>query len=353
LIFSYALGKDALPLLKELSLFGDWETGAFPMLLRGLSEGACPRLEVIDHLPIPFRGHNAFDRCETREVVKALVEMLEKRCALGTCAGLKKLDGMWFDWTSPSDCIRILRAVLPTLEELPELETWDFVVAREFYAIGGPYLKALDVMLEDDLYALASKPEAFMRLQTLYLVVHNEDDHPTSEPAIRSFSAALAQGAWPQLRCLSVQDGDLGEGRQVLIGALIKRHGIRGGLEEFHFSVELTDKDVDALAEAFSKGCFTQLKKLSLAHNRTVTDLGAARLAKVLQHAPLLESLELNSTGMRNEGCRAVAHAVASHCPAMKKLVFPREIGDEGLIKVQRTLRAANRGTTLTASYWW
>lgn len=86
--------------------------------------------------------------------------------------------------------------------------------------------------------------------------------------------------------------------------------------------VELTDLDIDVLADAFTEGCFSQLKKLSLTTDY-MTDSGAVRLAEVLQHSPLLEKLLLSYTKMRQEGCEALASAVVTGCPAMKKLVLP------------------------------
>ena len=304
--FAYALGKGALPMLKELSMTGAWERGAVPILLRGISKGACP-LEVIHNLPIPFYGwydgdghleeNDDVDDEETGACTGALLEMVEKRGELGNCFGLKKLGGKWLDWMPSDVCIRVFQAVLSTLEELPECDEWEEDVLHEFVAIGAPRLMTLKLQQLSVLNAISNKPGAFMLLEELNLSFLG-GSATNILSGVQALSLALAQGAWSQLRRLTIRHTRLeDEGWQVLFGALTKRHTVRGGLEELIFSsVGATNKNVEALADAFASGCFANMKKLSLTYNQTVTGLGAARLAKALRHAPLLETLELNDT---------------------------------------------------------
>ena len=361
--FSYVLGRGALPVLKKISIKGAWEKGAVPALLRGLSEGACPLLHTIDSLLIPFYSwdleedgdleqNDDFDEEETDNCMKALTEMLEARHNLVSCVGFRKIGGNWLDWVGSDDCGRIFWFVLPTLEELPECEEWEDDVLHEFVAIGAPRLKHLKLQQLNVLVEISNKPEAFMQLQEFDLILHNEGIVvPMS--AMSSFSAALAQGAWPQLQRLSIKHATLEEeGWKILIGGLSKRRSANGCLQELIFlDVKLTDNDIAVLADAFAAGGFSSLKLMCLAYNNTVTDVGAACLAKVLHHAPLLETLKLNDTGIRSKGCGAVAFAVVSECPAMKKLVLPCEIGESAQNIIKGIVSAANGEATLTVSF--
>jgi hypothetical protein len=191
-----------------------------------------------------------------------------------------------------------------------------------------------------------------MQLQKLGFYLFHEDV-TNDVSTIRKFSSALTRGAWPHLQALDIACGNLEEESwRTLLGALINRCGVSGSLQELIFrEVTLTDEQVGALADAIATGGLASLKTLSLSYT-IVTDLGATLLAKVLHHAPRLEILRLSSTGIGSEGCGALAFAAAVGCPAMKELVFPREIGDEGRTMVKGILSAANRGDSLAVSFW-
>lgn len=256
---------------------------------------------------------------------------------------------------------RMLRAALPTLEEFPHVDEWDEDedLLRVLSEVGAPSLKHLYLYrLNPGLKALqmlVNTPEGFEQLQDLEFDFCGPDCEDTQDllREFHRFSKLLTDSFWPHLQELSVSDIILGGERwQELIDALITRRGEVASLQKLMFwKVRLTDEDIDVLADAFTEGCFSHMKRLQLTDEDGVTDRGAARLAEVLHYAPLLETLRLFMTAIRGARCGALAFAVVTDCPAIKELWLPRQIEQQGRDIINGIISSANLEGPLTVKF--
>jgi hypothetical protein len=168
--FSYALRRtNVLSALEEITFNQcDWEVGAFPMFLHAFAQGACPRLHSFDYLSLPVANDDydaeedqyTVNEEEARHYMKALTEMLEQRQALGTCVGMKRFGGAWLRHGPMALRERILRAALPTLQEMPNHGKWPEALPEMFVQIGAPCLLELEVQDTQLLRAIATRPGA-------------------------------------------------------------------------------------------------------------------------------------------------------------------------------------------------
>lgn len=186
--FVRALQNGALPLLESITMEIGWEDGAAPTPLRGFKGGACPRLHTILYMNTPNRswyedenGVINFDDRNTDDAweacAEALAEMLEERNELGTCAGLKQLLMESITHLPQPFCSRILRAALPTLEELPQPSNGRYMkmlhwaededVMHDLTEIEAPCLKGLQLHHLNVLQVITERPGAFGQLQSL------------------------------------------------------------------------------------------------------------------------------------------------------------------------------------------
>ena len=219
------------------------------MFLHALAQGSCARLHSIENLSLPVNNDDdsdAEDEEETRHYMEALADMLEQRQALGSCVGMKKLGGPWLSHGPIALRERILRTVLPTLEELPDCEEWPETLSETFFQVGAPSLLQLKVLDTQLLWGISTRPDALDGLLNLSIKYSFER---RSLDDIRLFAKALAEGAWPKLQLLLFDHVQLGrESFQVLLNGLVARlktqakplQGLAlcgGGL---------TDEDVDA-----------------------------------------------------------------------------------------------------------
>jgi hypothetical protein len=226
---SYAFAANALPCLTSIH-FGDyWEKGALAILLRPFNNGACPRLHTIATLPIPFYrsygNEGGVDQQETNNCMEALAAMFEARAVLdGPCVGLKKLGGNWLSAGVPAALVtRVLRATLPTLEELPKHERLEGEeIVRAFVDVDAPHVKKLYLHDMPLLRGIAGKPKAFKGVRTLHVLISGG----SFATDMQLFASTLAQGVcWPHLESLNMSGTNLagGERLHVLLQALVER----------------------------------------------------------------------------------------------------------------------------------
>jgi hypothetical protein len=315
-------------------------------------------LHTITTLPIPFQPYypdenepqilyfdSEIDEKETEDCMQALVAMVEARAALGgTCVGLKKLDGDWLSDGRPDLVARVLHATLPTLEELPEHDKLSEEAMRTFVDEEAPRLKELELKDMRLLREIAGKALTFKGLRTLRISICGE----SVDADIHVLASALSRGiCWPYLECLDMSLMNLGSGERfhVILHALLERkqHVGKGLCELLLHWTELTDADISGpLVDAFRAGIFSELKTLSLVHHKEIGDEGAIALAAVLGRAPCLTSLELHDTKIEGRGCGAIAYAVTSVCPALRRLVLP-SLGRVAEQLVEEIISAMNR----------
>lgn len=99
--------------------------------MKALRCGACPHIHTLEMLLDSreleiFNGEcresedAGWDEAKTELNMVAVADALEERQRLGTCASLKCFGRAWLLYSSPEVQIRLLKLLLPTLEELPD-----------------------------------------------------------------------------------------------------------------------------------------------------------------------------------------------------------------------------------------
>jgi len=101
-----------LLILWGLSVHCHLSPGAIPQLARALARGTAPQLTDL-----------SIDYCGDSDL-EALADMMEVRARLPNCKGLERFVGdsrrsCWFDETAQATRIRLVRALLPSVQYLP------------------------------------------------------------------------------------------------------------------------------------------------------------------------------------------------------------------------------------------
>jgi hypothetical protein len=139
---------------------GFFEEGGVEAIMQAFQAGACPHLHTLA-LPIPYYGsyYSSWEGAEmmndwpdpeqTEIELKAIAQAMEARRNLGIL-GLKKLQDRWLTFGSVEVRARLLRVLLPSVEELPKVEDWrgghppcgwQLEFAAVFDEVGAPELK--------------------------------------------------------------------------------------------------------------------------------------------------------------------------------------------------------------------
>jgi hypothetical protein len=84
-------------LLEELRVDGTGETAGLIALVRGFRRGSCPHLHTLELPFYPGNPQNDEAHKHTDIFMNAVAEVLEERHRLGTCQGLKRLEGKWLN----------------------------------------------------------------------------------------------------------------------------------------------------------------------------------------------------------------------------------------------------------------
>jgi hypothetical protein len=150
---------DSLEVLKLHMLKCDDD--GFGIILRALRGGRCPKLEVlyvlIPHIYQDDEAENGWwhDEEQTQRNMHTLADTLESRRMLGTCRGLKELDGedysslgcydtkSWGSYGSIGVRVQLLRVLLPSLERLSGsmlIREWEPEFVEVIHDIGAPLL---------------------------------------------------------------------------------------------------------------------------------------------------------------------------------------------------------------------
>lgn len=132
------IAKGQLPHLERLRSELKWRKGGIALLIDGFRNGACPKLHSLG--------------CFLYEVgdgsdggMEAVANFVESRQHLPGCSPIKELSGAWAVHGSDQVRVRLLRALLPYMEEFDEMPTMTSAMARMIKEMGAPCLQELSV----------------------------------------------------------------------------------------------------------------------------------------------------------------------------------------------------------------
>lgn len=182
--------QGALSLLERFQLF-DCKKCGIEVIMKPFKAGACPYLHTLA-LPIPFYetyfdeegNHDEFDHYDDEQTdkdLKAILQALETRKELGI-TDLKNFEGGdWLDYGTVEVRLRLLRLLLPYLEDIPGTEQFhedwqeDFdYFAAVFAEVGAPRLKRFDFPAQS--FRLIASLQSMTSLTTLSFDPHSMDN---------------------------------------------------------------------------------------------------------------------------------------------------------------------------------
>lgn len=291
------LGENALPVLKVFSIDAYENADNVVTIMQAFQGGACPLLEELQ-IGIPFDNYYApteeepsMERVERG--MEAIASAFEIRAAAGTCQGLQYL--LDEDWLTPGSVAvrtRLLRALLPSIKELPLIDRLHLDFAAAVKEIGAPYLEYLTV--PRDVPPLVEAFSSMSHLRELGL-----DKGSLRMTSLDTFLALIhhhKRNFLPKFENLWLRDPfDNAADVKRLFDAVIL-NGAFASVKKISVICEsIEGVKCDMLASVFSGGPLTGLSTLSLA-NVDGADGGFAALCHVLKEtscASTLKSLSL------------------------------------------------------------
>jgi hypothetical protein len=296
-------------------------------------------------------GEDEEDQEETHECMEALAYMLEERSILGSCVGLKEMEGGWLSCDEPELQERILRVLLPSLEKLEDYYSREAqeVLTRVVAEVEAPHLREFSLRNPLLFREIANKPAFFGALRDLYIGIDDFPLRSLSMADVNRLASALETGAWPHMDRISLGALALDGGLQMIIEGLTKRRSAKP-LLQLNIWRGMNEAVVAALADGFEEGSFLQLQGLAI---YDLDFYGAVRLAEVLQEgcAPGLLKLNLSKSKIQAEGAGALVFAILTACPAMRTLILPANIKEEERGAINGNLLVGNRQDTLVVNY--
>ena len=366
LITIVATRDDDSPFLQTIS----WSRGMVPLLAGALASDAAPALRILALDSGSFQD----------EDLEALAAMLESRAARPACRGLDRIEAsrLLCQSLAVGARCRVLQALLLTVTSLDEFRYDDaydacFVesppprlmslvvggvavppaaVLRALPALedlryhhrgSGAWVNAHIVPVMASMRSAAALPQLHtLALHKIYLLpaqwttfldalVHvptlSTLELPESSilsASVATFAGMVAQDRFPMLASLSLSSSpgigeegvvSLAEGLQAAQHTRLVDLNLR--------SVRMGDAGLTALARVVGTGRFDRLETLSLEWDVAVTDAGVCALAEAVEaHGArgLPMFAELAAKGLKpvtSVGVRALASALATHCPQM------------------------------------
>lgn len=323
----------ALLVLRTLHIDCPLNPGGLSMLARALMGGTSPQLQKLR-----FDSSKADDND-----MNDIAIMIEARAGIPGCQRLESVEGeneAWFDRRSREVRIRLLRALLPSVNELPPL-TWHASFEACFCESQWPFVTRLEVFLDEESFeadmtvfssdVLASMPS----IVTIKLCA--DTCSVLGARALESITAALQCGALQALQRLELyifilSDDDLRDFADVLGQSSCAQR-----LVSLQFrNCQLTAEGLSALVEPLGRGVLPALKDLCLCGNSRITDLGVGALAEALQGATqtYLWSLDLRNVEMGHAGMEDLAFLVRQGRLEQLRELFIAEnsgVSDEGI----------------------
>jgi hypothetical protein len=325
--------EGALPALKCLCITFDLTPGALTQLAKALAKGTAPQLQ---ELVISNADDLEFE---------AFADMIEARARLPECKRLEKFGleygWCWFDKVWPATQVRLLRALLPSLEKFGTF-TWQDAFEPHFLESKAPSLEEFCCRCEHFGTVFSSKVlEAAPALLRVEVGCGNSK---IGGAALQAISAALRHGALQNLQELEMRGchcvyGEVGDFVDALGGS-----GCTTRLKALSFDgCKVDDDGMRAFADLLSQDGFPALKSLCFTYNWGITDIGAVALANALLKATrtFLTHLILDGMNMGDEGIVALASLVEQdRFKQLKRIDLSRNehITDRSLILLAKAI---------------
>ena len=297
----------ALPALRSLRLQCE-VTGVLSGLASAFSGGTSPQLQELGL-------YTNFTDIE----LQILAGVLEARARIPGCKRLECFQGYlgWLDNISLAARIRILRALLPSVQDLGQFK-WRHGFEACFRKVQAPCLTTFAVRLEEvdedeDRAVFSSNvleaAPAVTRLQIRDFCARLHD-----AAVWHSISEALRHGALCNLLELEMEfcfggDGNFQRVIHALAGSACSKRLL---------SLTFDDCGIDAggvlvLADHLGRDAFPALKELRITNSPRITDVGVVALAEALRKPTqtMLTHLDLINVGMADDGMTALASVIS------------------------------------------
>lgn len=270
--------------------------------------------------------------------------MMEARVRLPGCKRLELFVSGGTCWSDPAllaTQIRLLRALLPSVKELPLL-TWDNAYQASFCEVKAPYLRVFRCECKNSQTVPCDVFEAAPALATIDIWSH--DQTLLDGVALRAISAALRRGALQNLQELHMQNCIVDDGNLRDLMDALERSGCAARLATLRFAACMVGGEgMRALADLLCENAFPALKKLRVPRNPGIKDVGVVALADALGKATQtsLTHLDLACVNMGDEDIAALASLVSEgHLEQLKVLYLcdNHDVSDQGIITLAQAI---------------
>ena len=260
----------ALETLSFLPIFG-WVPGMLLVLARALASGACPSLRVLDlgnHLNLYMDKD-----------VEALAAMLEARARRPACHALDTIKAEYLvDESSRPARSRLIRALLPTVTELPQF-TWRPEYEACFLEFQSPSLKKFKATGPEN--PSMEVWEALPELEEVVYVAGEELAYGRMAD-VEPFIAALNRGvAFQRLEKLSLRYIELEANEWGLLLCTLAGAPCASHMTTLKFDdCNLCPASVATLAKLLGQDAFSMRADLELLHCQDIGDNGVPSLPR-------------------------------------------------------------------------
>lgn len=301
--------EGALPALRRFKLITVHTPDVLSKLAHALKGGILPLLE---HFHV--RQCTVFSRD-----IDLLSDMVEARAQIPRCKPFVVFEGAYESSNYGSAertaaRIRLLRALVPSLKELPRLE-WDPAYEALFHELHPPHLEALRILLTTNavLYPSSEVLKTMPSLKTIdyfFNVRQNTLGATPFQPVITALQRGVRMKALQEVELYYCKIGDVKFGEFL---SALESSGCADGMTVLSFdNCGIYDGGARALARLLRRDGLPALEKLRLSSSRGISDGGVVALAKALEEAPrtLLVELNLGYMDMGDLGIAAAASLI-------------------------------------------
>jgi hypothetical protein len=339
-----------LPNLQNLYLDGQWVEGALAVLVDGLRNGACPKLESLGK----FSSTN-LQGDGINGNMGALAKFIEGRPDLPECFPIKELVGDWFDLASGEVHERLLRALIPFGRGPRDLPKTTLAIARIIKQVGAPYLWGLEVSNHcDNVVSLVPLIEA-LNWRALPLLewlgfYGNGLDSACTDKLLELLRKERHYRLPPHLNAVNFQKAFVAaEDEERFFASLGNKEGIFFP-SSVHFVFYESMNAIPTFASALSRGAFPGVDDLGF-KKCFVKDGGMATLCQALRTAPWGKQLwrfGLWNCGVVVEDARILTNVLRQGgLPSLQELILRDndKSGDQGVICLGNALGVSRRST--------
>lgn len=286
--------------LSELKVKCDLEVGGLSRLTKALACGNAPLLQHFYVKWADFWEH---------ELV-SIAEMVEARARISGCKKLEtfrrasNVDDDWFMSAAIETQIRLLRALLPSVKELPLFE-WNQAHESCFLDAQATYLTTFHINLEEwaDVFSCGVLEAAPALVE---IKIGSEGSIKLGGTALQAVSEALRHGALQKLKDFELCACTLGGREFSVFMKVLEESGCAKRLLRLSFSnCDIRTEGVRTLADLLNRDTFPALKKLHFIDHPSITNEGVMALAEALLRTTQTQLTELCLCGVSYGRCRS------------------------------------------------